>query len=52
MSLVVVADDDADVRDLGTVKLEQLGVEVVTPGTRLPRWPRCGSGVRPWRARA
>jgi DNA-binding response OmpR family regulator len=32
MALVVVADDDADVRDLVTFKLEQLGVEVAGAG--------------------
>jgi DNA-binding response OmpR family regulator len=29
MSLVVVADDDADIRDLVVFKLEQLGVDVI-----------------------
>ncbi|GAB1644857.1 hypothetical protein KRMM14A1259_52800 [Krasilnikovia sp. MM14-A1259] len=30
MTLVLVADDDADIRDLVTFKLEQLGVEAIT----------------------
>ncbi|WP_412753616.1 response regulator transcription factor [Krasilnikovia sp. M28-CT-15] len=29
MTLVLVADDDADIRDLVTFKLEQLGVEAI-----------------------
>ena len=29
MALVLVADDDADIRDLVTFKLEQLGAEVI-----------------------
>ena len=32
MTLVLVADDDADIRDLVVFKVEQLGVEVVAVG--------------------